>query len=101
MKDQVNPGLCAVLSFIYSGLGQLYNGQIKKGLVIIIFSSLGIILTLVGAILVGHYLLTKVNLLLELIWGMSLLIAGVLLVCCTGTYSIFDAYKSAKRELSE
>jgi TM2 domain-containing membrane protein YozV len=26
-----NPGLAAVLSFFISGLGQIYNGQIAKG----------------------------------------------------------------------
>lgn len=26
-----NPGLAAVLSFFFMGLGQIYNGQIAKG----------------------------------------------------------------------
>ncbi len=29
-------GLAAVLSFFISGLGQIYNGQILKGLIIIV-----------------------------------------------------------------
>jgi len=27
-----NPGVAAVLSFFFSGLGQIYNGQILKGI---------------------------------------------------------------------
>jgi TM2 domain-containing membrane protein YozV len=96
-----HPGVAAVLSFLYSGLGQLYNGQIKKGLAIISFSSLGIVLTVMGAILVGHYLLTKVALRLELIWGVMLLLTGILLICCIGLYSIFDAYNTAIGRLKE
>lgn len=98
---KANPGLAAIFSFFYSGLGQLYNGQLKKGLVIISFTSFGIILTLVGAILTGHYLLAKLTLRLELIWGLALLIGGILLICCVGTYSIIDAYNSAKRKFLE
>ena len=100
-KRNINPGLAAILSFLYNGLGQLYNGQIKKGLVIISLTSAGIILTLVGAILIGYYLLAEVVLRLELVWGITLLMAGILLICCVGIYSIFDAYNSAKRKLLE
>lgn len=28
-----HPGIAAVLSFFYTGLGQIYNGQIGKGLI--------------------------------------------------------------------
>ena len=31
-----NPGLAAVLSFFYMGLGQIYNGQIAKGIAFIV-----------------------------------------------------------------
>ncbi len=100
-KRNINPGLAAILSFLYSGLGQLYNGQIKKGMVIISFTSLGIMLTIAGGILVGAYLLGKLVLHLELVWGLVLLLAGILLICCVGTYSIFDAYNDAKKKLLE
>ena len=98
-KVNNHPGLAAILSFLYNGLGQLYNGQIKKGLLIISLSSLGIILTVLGAVLTGHYLLAKLTLRLELVWGIILLITGILLICCVGTYSIFDAYNNARRKL--
>lgn len=100
-KRIINPGVAAVLSFLYNGLGQLYNGQIKKGLLIISLSSGGIISTLVGAILIGHYFLTSLAFRLELVWGLVLLLAGIALIGCVGTYSIFDAYNNAKRKLNE
>jgi TM2 domain-containing membrane protein YozV len=31
-----SPGLAAVLSFFFSGLGQIYNGQILKGLIFLV-----------------------------------------------------------------
>jgi TM2 domain-containing membrane protein YozV len=31
-----NPGLAAVLSFFWMGLGQIYNGQVAKGILFII-----------------------------------------------------------------
>lgn len=96
-----HPGWAAILSFIYSGLGQLYNGQIKKGLIIIFLTSTGVILTVLGAILIGHYLLSDLGFRLELIWAVTLLIVGLTLICCTGIYSIFDAYNTAKRKLIE
>ena len=37
-------GLAAVLSFFVSGLGQIYNGQIGKGLVILVVQAINIAL---------------------------------------------------------
>ena len=31
-----NPGIAAVLSFFWTGVGQIYNGQIMKGLILIV-----------------------------------------------------------------
>ncbi|WP_342528363.1 hypothetical protein MKY84_05600 [Chryseomicrobium sp. FSL W7-1435] len=31
-----NPGLAAVLSFLFTGLGQIYNGEIGKGILFIV-----------------------------------------------------------------
>lgn len=30
-----NPGIAAVLSFFWTGVGQIYNGQLAKGLILI------------------------------------------------------------------
>ena len=50
------PGTAAVLSFIFNGLGQLYNGEIAKGLLIIFFSSISLLVLIAGAILAGFWM---------------------------------------------
>ena len=70
MVKEKNPGIAAVLSFVYPGLGQVYNEEIKKG---IIFIVIGIILLLSMALFVGFILY-------PIFWG----------------YNVFDAYKTAK-----
>ncbi len=35
-----NPGVAAVLSFFITGLGQIYNGQIAKGVLFIIIQAI-------------------------------------------------------------
>lgn len=49
-----NPGAAAVLSFVFTGPGQICNGRIK-----------------------------------------NMFIVGIVMVCWSGVYSIFDAYKNA------
>lgn len=70
-QSQKNPGLAAVLSFLFVGLGQIYNGQIGKGIGLII---LGII----SAILI-------------------LAVIGFVLVPLVWIYGIYDAHKTAKK----
>jgi len=45
-NPQKNPGLAAVLSFFWSGLGQIYNGQIGKGVALIVLQFINAILML-------------------------------------------------------
>lgn len=66
-----NPGIAAVLSFFYCGLGQIYNGQILKG--IIMFACYSVSLLLIY-IMIG-FITTPVL----WIWG------------------IYDAYKTADK----
>ena len=66
-----NPGLAAILSFLYMGLGQIYNGQISKGIAFLIAYSISILLMF---ILVGF------------------ITTPVLFI-----YGIYDAYKSAEK----
>lgn len=42
-----NPGVATVLSFFFMGLGQVYNGQIGKGVLFIIMYAISIVLMLV------------------------------------------------------
>jgi TM2 domain-containing membrane protein YozV len=66
-----SPGLAAVLSFFWPGLGQIYNGQIAKGLFFMVL-----------ALLFG--------------WLMFVVI-GFILYPILWVYGIYDAYKTAER----
>ncbi len=68
---QKNPGLAAVLSFFFTGLGQIYNGQIGKG---VLFISIQVINALLMFVLVGF-----ITFPIFWIWGMV------------------DAYRTAER----
>ena len=96
-KEQSHPGIAAVLSFIFNGLGQIYNGQIKKGLVIIFFSSLSMFIFIIGAILIGFWLFGKIISSWQIISGVLLFSFGLVLICVLGIWSIFDAYNIAKK----
>lgn len=52
-QPRKNPGAAVVLSFFIPGLGQIYNGQIMKGIVFIILASIFGFLTVV---LIGYVL---------------------------------------------
>ena len=66
-----NPGLAAVLSFVIVGLGQIYNGEIGKGILLIVLYVISIALCLV---FIGYIFL-------PVIW----------------IYGIYDAYKTAQK----
>jgi len=66
-----NPGLAAVLSFFWTGLGQIYNGQIAKG--------------------VGLIVLYGVS------WLLMIVLIGFITTPLLWLYGMWDAYKSAER----
>jgi TM2 domain-containing membrane protein YozV len=47
LQDRKNPGVAAVLSFFWTGLGQIYNGQILKGIVLILVQAVNFLLIFV------------------------------------------------------
>lgn len=65
-----DPGLAAVISIIAPGLGQIYNEQFVKG--IIVFVAMIVSVLLIGA-------------------GIGLLLAPLVF-----GYAVYDAYKTAK-----
>ena len=99
MTEEVkNPGVAAVLSFVFNGLGQLYNGQIIKGLAIIFISTLNMLIFMAGSILIAFWVLNKVVFAGQLVWGVALFCIGLFFICALGIYSILDAYRvSAKK----
>lgn len=92
------PGMAAVLSFIFNGLGQLYNGEIAKGLLIIFFSSLSLLVLIAGAILAGFWISGRVVFEHQLAWGVAIFTAGLALICGIGIYSIVDAYNYVSKK---
>ena len=48
-KEERSPALAAILSFVIGGLGQIYNGQIGKG-ILILFTSWLIIPWIIGIV---------------------------------------------------
>ena len=66
-----NPGLAAVFSFFYMGLGQIYNGQIPKGIAFLIAYSIS--------------------------WLLMALLIGFLTTPILWIYGMYDAYKSAEK----
>lgn len=66
-----NEGLAAVLSFLFTGLGQVYNGQIAKGIVFVV---VGIVFAVLIVFLIG-----------------------IILYPVFWIYNIYDAYSTAKK----
>lgn len=66
-----NPGIAAVLSFLFLGLGQLYNGEFKK---MALFFAANVINGLLCFVLIGFAT-----------------------AAITWIYGMYDAYKSAER----
>lgn len=99
-ENKPHPGMAAVLSFVFNGLGQIYNGQIKKGLFIISLSAVCMLLMIIGGVftiiaLAKGFLLSR-----QVMVNLGIFVLGVITATLLGIYSIFDAYNTAKK-LSE
>jgi len=66
-----NPGLAAVLSFFYMGLGQIYNGQLSKGIAFIIAYTIS--------------------------WILMFILIGFITTPILWIYGMYDSYKSAEK----
>ena len=71
VNSNANPGLAAILSFLICGLGQIYLGLVKKGLIL-----------LIAAIISGF---------------LTIILIGWVTFFIVWIYSIYDAYKSAQK----
>jgi len=69
--NQKNPGIAAVLSFFWSGLGQIYNGEIGKGILLLI-------LYMISAMLIFA-------------------VVGIITTPILWIYGMIDAYKTAEK----
>ena len=92
-----DPGVAAVLSFLFNGLGQIYNGQIVKGLLLMTLSSAFMVVLVVGAVFCGTYFLSGFKQGWALGWAIGCLVPSILGIAVIGIYNIFDAYGTACR----
>jgi len=66
-----NPGVAAVLSFFFPGLGQIYNGELSKGLTVVIFTIIS--------------------------WILTCIYVGFIFLIILWVWAISDAYKTAEK----
>jgi len=97
-QNKPHPGTAAVLSFIFSGMGQLYNGQIGKGLIIILISALNILIFLLGSSFITFWILGRILFAQELTFGLVMFFIGLIFICLLGVYSILDAHEFALKQ---
>ena len=69
--QQKNPGIAAVLSALFVGLGQIYNGEIAKGLIFMVAYFISILL--------------------------SFIFIGIITTPILWIFGIYDAYNTAKK----
>ena len=91
------PGMSAVLSFVFNGLGQIYNGEIKKGLTIVFLSALAMLMIICGGIFAISWLLKGLLISKILVASLLIFVAGMVMAAIIGIFSINDAYNTAKR----
>jgi TM2 domain-containing membrane protein YozV len=95
----MNIFIAPFLSFLINGLGQIYNGQVKKGIVFIIISLVFIVSLLAGIVLLFKSIVLSFRSTFdfrEIMYGVVLLAVSGLILCVNGLWSIIDAYKIAK-----
>lgn len=93
-----HPGLAAILSFLFVGLGQLYNGQISKGLALIFSSAVSMVVLIFGSVLMSFFLLGKIASFKIFVLGFGIFLVGLISICLLGAYSINDAYLVATKK---
>jgi len=91
-------GTAAVLSFVFNGLGQLYNGHLAKGLWIIFSSVVSMSVLVIGAVFIAFCLLGKNIFPGQLMIGAGLFLLSLVSICIIGIYSIIDAYRVAMKK---
>lgn len=93
-----HPGVAAIMSFLFVGLGQLYNGQLSKGLVLIFCSAVSMVILIFGGVLMAYFFLGKLISLKVFLLGFGVFLTGLISICLFGVYSINDAYRAASKK---
>ncbi|MDD5347436.1 MAG: hypothetical protein PHT59_02340 [Candidatus Omnitrophica bacterium] len=92
-----HPGVAAVLSFFFNGLGQLYNGEILKALLIMALSLACLLVVVISAVLVGFCVLNNMLFSALLAKGVVVFVLSTAAVAVLAVYSIIDAYHAASQ----
>ncbi len=99
VQNQKSSGLAVVLSFFWCGLGQLYNGQIPKGLLMMLcyppLMWFGITMTFFGAIAAGGASTSS-----DQAAGGGVVILGLISLGAASAlwfFGLFNAYRTAER----
>lgn len=85
-----NPRIAVIASFFIPGLGQIYNGEIVKGIAFII---IGTIFGLLGIALTGPAIMAPV------LFGFVLVILVIYFIFWI--YNLYDAYNTAEKTMNE
>ena len=95
-KNYPNPGVAAVLSFLFIGLGQIYNGHIGKAITLMTITSVSFLMLIAGTALVIYSLMGLFGL-CKIGCGIFLMILSIAVLAITGIYSLYDAYNTARK----
>ncbi|OGH05862.1 MAG: hypothetical protein A2W22_05410 [Candidatus Levybacteria bacterium RBG_16_35_11] len=88
-----NSGVAVILSFFVPGLGQIYNGQILKGVIFIILHGISVLIAII--LIVGGSLALIVT---GNVFATSpIILTGVILYPIFWIYNLYDAYNTAAR----
>ena len=97
-KNYSNAGIAGVLSFIFTGLGQIYNGSVLKGLVLMSVSAAAVLALLISAIIAANVILGSMGIWpSDFIKAVTIIAVSVIVIGLTGSYSIYDAYRTANK----
>ncbi len=99
VQRQKSSGVAAVLSFLWCGLGQIYNGQIPKGLLMMVcyppIMWFGVTLTFFGAVAAGGASTSS-----DQAAGSGVALLGLSFLVAGGSLWVFgmvNAYRTAER----
>ena len=91
--EKKSSGVAAIASFFIPGLGQIYNGQILKGILFIILCGF---LILLGIIMITFGMLAAIGT-GNVFAGSPIILIGIILYPIFWMYNIYDAYNTAER----
>ncbi len=99
MVRQKSSGVAALLSFLWAGLGQIYTGQIAKGIILIVVYPL-LVWTAIGSLIFGGLVAAGSDNANGAAAGGGLALFGFIALIGSGAlwiYGMVNAYRTAER----